>query len=352
MLDQRLNPPKPTTRSFAGLTILITGASTGLGLEAAKKIAALGVDRLIITARNESKGQAAKKTIEAFVASNPGPATSKHTEIIPMTLDMGSFAEVQKFADTLKKQFSSIDGAILNAGMMQNTYVETGDGWEETMQVNTLSTLLLGLELLPLLLASADAAADTAKKNDDYKPHLTFISSGTAWLVKPEQMQDFMASDTPLEAISASTAFPPGLMGGSSVYGRSKLLLEYGVRHLAASPALTGPDGKPKVIVNTNCPGLCKSDLGRRATTNPIMKIIAWLIFSIIARTPGQGAETYLQAVTKGDETHGQMWKNDRVFEPGPMLATPEGREFGDRIWSEIQQVMLKANPTTKAFLT
>ncbi|OAP55522.1 hypothetical protein AYL99_10495 [Fonsecaea erecta] len=312
MLDQKLNPPKPVTESFASRTILLTGATSGLGLEAAKKIAALHAERLIITARNEAKGEAAKREIEEFVKlHSSGDATAPKTEIIPMVLDMGSFAEVQRFAETLKSRFPALDGAILNAGMMNSKYRQSSDGWEETLQVNTLSTFLLGILVLPLLTAAADSG-----KNKGYKPHLSFVSSGTAWTVQPSQMETYIASETPLEELSAQKNWPPGIAGGATQYARSKLLLEYAVRHLAASPAVKDVDGHAKVIINTVCPGLCKSDLGRQVRTNFFIIFIQWLLYSIFARTAEQGANSYITALVRGEETHGEMWKNDRVLSP------------------------------------
>ncbi|ETI20122.1 hypothetical protein G647_08156 [Cladophialophora carrionii CBS 160.54] len=349
MLDQRRNPPKPATESFAGRTILLTGATSGLGFEAAKKFVGLNADRLIITARNESKGQAAKEQIEEWAKSNhPGAADAKHTEIIPMVLVMSSFAGVQKFANELKAKFpGGIDGAILNAGMMNTTYIQSSDGWEETLQVNTLSTFLLGLLILPLLIASADSG-----RNAKYKPHLTFISSGTAWIIQPDEMKAFMASEKPLEDLSQQKNFPGGVSGGSGQYSRSKLVLEYAVRHLAASPAIRGLDGKPKVIIHTNCPGLCKSDLSREVGKgNPLIQLVSWVLQTTFARAAEDGANTYATALELGDEVHGEMWKNNRVFEVGPMLTTDEGKQFGDKMWNEIVGIVLEADASAKAFL-
>ncbi|EXJ77189.1 hypothetical protein A1O3_10347 [Capronia epimyces CBS 606.96] len=341
LLDQKFHPPQPATESFAGRTILLTGATSGLGLEAAKKLAGLNVSRLIITARSEDKGQAAKKEIEKCLQD----AATSSTEIVPMVLDMSSFAGVRQFVDNLKSQVQSLDGAILNAGTIQVKYVQSSDGWEETLQVNALSTFLLGGLLLPLLIAAAE------KGKKDYKPHLTFISSGLVWNTPPEQIKVFIESETPLEDLSARQNFPPGAFGGSTQYGRSKLVLEYAVRHLAAIPSIKGTDGQPKVIINTTCPGMCKSDLGRQMVTNFVIRIISAVLFALVARTAAQGANTYTTALVQGVDTHGEMWKDDRIYEPGPIYTTEEGRKFGDRVWSEVLRVMVKADPSIKLFM-
>ena len=348
MLDQKWNPPQPAKGLFTGRTIVLTGANTGLGLEAAKKLLGLHVGTLIITARTESKGQAAKEQIEQWLKTQLRDGDAPTTEIVPMVLSMNSFAEVQQFANKLKAQYpGGIDGAILNAGMLMAEYVKSDDGWEDTLQVNTLSSLLLGLLILPLLITTANSG-----KKSDYKPHLTYVSSGTAWTVQPEQMKSFTASETPLKDLSDEKSFPPGLTGGASQYARSKLTLEYAVRHVAASAATKNPDGTPKVIINTVCPGMCKSDLGRHiGKGNIFIKLLSWVLFAIVARTAEDGANTYITGLEAADETHGEMWKNDRVFEVGPMLSTSEGKDLGEKMWGEIVQVMLQADQSTKPFL-
>lgn len=71
-----------------------------------------------------------------------------------MYLDMGTFAGVKDFVERLQKEEKVLDVVFLNAGVQ--TFpgfapTVSKDGWEMTLQVNSLSTILLGLLLLPWL---------------------------------------------------------------------------------------------------------------------------------------------------------------------------------------------------------
>jgi len=333
LLQQKHNPPQPTTASFAGKTVLVTGATGGLGLEAAKKLAALNADRLVITARNDAKGQAAKQEILASVPQLTSTKTASTTEIVVLTLDMSSAAGIKSFVKELKTRISHLDAAILNAGTVQVKHVESRDGFEEDLQVNAISTILLGLLILPLLLASSNKS-----------PHLNFISSGNATKVTPEAMQQYMKDPQPLRSMSKASNFP----GPGKAYGQSKLVLEHGMRHMARLPFVTNADGSPKVIINSTCPGMCKSDIGRQYLTNPLIRIFAWLAFTIFARTATHGANSYISALTRDADGNGKLWKDDKYYDGGEMIESEVGKKFGDIVWKEMIEVLEDVDPEVR----
>ena len=354
-VKEKFNPPKPTTDLFTGRTILVTGTNTGIGLDAAKKIAALRPEKLIITARNAAKAQETKDTIQAWLKHSS--KVEKPAEIIAMSLDMGNFSAVKAFADELKSRFSTLDAAILNAGLSTGKYTASPDGWEQTLQVNTLSTAYLGLLLLDLLKKTSDTKGSPT--------HLTMVSSGLSVTATPGRFEKHYASKTPLKDMSQRDAFPSGW----DRYQESKVFLEYAMRHMAQLPSIQSETG-PLVIVNTVCPGLCHSNLAREATQNFFVAILAWIAFTLLARTTEQGANQYLSAVNTDVSSNGELWRNDRNcpmgkclhttqiqqiadnVPPGPMQKTEAAQKFGDKVWDEMRTLFLDIDPKLRPVLT
>jgi NAD(P)-dependent dehydrogenase (short-subunit alcohol dehydrogenase family) len=154
-------PSLPPPGTFKDQTILITGATGGLGLAAAVHFVNLGAKTVIITGRNEAKCQTAKTEIERQT-SGKGKNMIKMME-----LDMGTFAGVKVFADKVKKEVKSIDYVLLNAGMLTTEFRLGKEGFEESIGVNTLSTALLALLLLPWMKVAGKG-----------KAHLGVVGSG------------------------------------------------------------------------------------------------------------------------------------------------------------------------------
>jgi NAD(P)-dependent dehydrogenase (short-subunit alcohol dehydrogenase family) len=337
LLGQKISPPKDNLASdaFAGRTVLITGATTGLGLEAAKKVVAKGAKKLIITARDARRGQNAKSVLQDIAK-----AAKSSTQIDVLSLSMSSIEGVKSFVEEIETKHADLDTAILNAGTLQTKWTQSAEGYEETIQVNTISTVLLGLLLLSTLRNSS-----TLKQ----PAHLTFVSSGTALRVKASAFSVFAGTDV-LRALSAEKAWS----GFQGQYARSKLLLEYGVRHIASLPRLRRETGDFEVIVNSTCPGMCKSDLGRQFKTNIFITVAAWILFTFLARTTEAGARIYVSAVNRGADSQGQLWKDDRYYsgsELGEMIGTAEGDKLGNETWKDLVRVALEADPSLRTIL-
>lgn len=329
-ISQKFNPPRPTTESFSGQTILITGVTSGLGLAAAKKIIALSPEKLIITARTLEKAQKAKNEIKVF-------SSTKLASIIPMVLDMSNAEGIKSFVKDLKSHTNLLHSVILNAGVIQTTYKVSQDGWEEAIQVNTISSIHLAILLLPMFSGP--------------NPHMTFSSSTTIWLLKPETMQNFVDSENPISDFSAKINFPPGPIGGNTQYSRSKLTTEYALRRIASD--LLDHHNEPKIIINSVCPGMCNTDIGRNFSQVGIhVRIALWLTFNLLGRSPTQGANIYLSSLKQDKSIHGQMWVDDKIHQPGPMITTAEGKKLEKAIWRELTEIMKRIDPETIAILS
>lgn len=341
LLKEKYNLPKPVTEPLTGKTILLTGATTGLGLEAAKKIAALRPDKLIITARDPAKGAKAKEIIENRLKETTPAKGSVSTEIYVLELDQSDFASVKLFAQNVESKFPHLDAVILNAALTHQQWQQTKDGWEDTLQVNAISTTLLALRLLPILKSSAKAGSEPT--------HLTFVSSGSACNAPSKPFEKFYNSTNALRQISQKESW----LGSFQEYQASKVLLEYCMRHVAQLPTIQSESGRgPSVIINSVCPGMCKSKIGREASENKFFALALSVLYFLLGRPPEEGVNIYLSGITQGVDSHGEMWKNDIVYPMGTMHTTAEGKQFGNKIWAEMVEVVQGIDPRVKEVLS
>ena len=117
--------------AMPGLTVVVTGASSGLGFITARELASAGA-RVVLAVRDETKGRAA-------AAAMPGT-----TEVRP--LDLASLASVRAFAAAWT---GPLDILINNAGIMQVPQGCTSDGFEVQMATNHLGPFALTTLLMP-----------------------------------------------------------------------------------------------------------------------------------------------------------------------------------------------------------
>jgi NAD(P)-dependent dehydrogenase (short-subunit alcohol dehydrogenase family) len=303
-----LTPPKESTESFAGRNVLVTGATSGLGYAAAAKFAKLGASKVIITARDMERGEHSKTELEELVGQKG--------QFEVWQLDMNSYDSVVAFAQRAAADLDHLDVAILNAGVRKVAHTRSKHGWEEDLQVNVLSTTLLGMLLLPKLKAS--------QKHTGKIPILEFVNSGMHASV--DIPQDIRNSPSILAEYTKPERFSP-----QNQYATSKLLLMHATNRLAATNASS------EVIISSVCPGVVATNLGRDIKVPGISVVLAIMRITV-ARTAEQGANTYVSGASQDQKLHGRFWKNDIIQPLGKSILGEENEEFGRKVCEEIMQ--------------
>ena len=133
-----------TIPNLTGTLALVTGASDGIGLGIAGRLAAAGAE-VILPVRNPRKGEAALATIRQ---------QTPHANVSTRTLDLSSLASVAALGETLRTEGRPIHLLINNAGVMTPPDRQTtADGFELQFGTNHLGHFALVAEILPLLRA-------------------------------------------------------------------------------------------------------------------------------------------------------------------------------------------------------
>jgi NAD(P)-dependent dehydrogenase (short-subunit alcohol dehydrogenase family) len=196
---------------------IVTGATSGLGLETARQLAERGF-QVGLLARNPDKAREAAESI------------GRTAEIAPVVFncDMAELAQVRQVAGEIGARFPRIDVLVTNAGVINMKRRVTVDGYEETFAVNHLAHFLLTGLLLPQLRAAAASRIIVVSSN----AHVPFKLD----------LDDLMSAHR-------YATFP--------VYGRSKLANLYFAYELARGLAGSG------VTVNAVHPGAVASGFSK-----------------------------------------------------------------------------------------
>lgn len=128
--------------NIASMTVVITGANSGLGLASVRHLVAGGAT-VVMACRNLEKAAAAR---ESVLAEHP----SARIEI--QQLDLASLGSIRRFADELVSTGRPIDVLLNNAGVMATDHVHTEDGFEMQIGVNHFGHFALTGLLLPSII--------------------------------------------------------------------------------------------------------------------------------------------------------------------------------------------------------
>ncbi|MCG8375068.1 MAG: SDR family NAD(P)-dependent oxidoreductase, partial [Chlorobiales bacterium] len=124
-----------------GKIAIVTGSSSGIGLETARVLARKRA-AVIIAVRNKAKGRAAADRIMG---------DSGNQDVHLMALDLADLASVRNFATRFKEKYSRLDLLVNNAGVMVPPYTRTRDGFELQMGTNHLGHFALTGLLIDLI---------------------------------------------------------------------------------------------------------------------------------------------------------------------------------------------------------
>lgn len=231
---------------MTGKTVLVTGASRGIGKAAATGLAKLGA-AVGIVARDAARGAAAVDDITAV---------SGNRDVHLFVADLSIQAEVRRLAHEVDDRLGRLDVLINNAGAVNMTRNVTADGIETTFAVNHLAYFLLTTLLLPLLEMSAPsrivnvssaAAKGAAIDFDDlqgeqrYSGWRAYAQSKLANILFTEELARRLEGT----GVTANCLHPGVIRSGFGKNGRGLMRLGW----ILAGPFLASPEKGAETIV-------------------------------------------------------------------------------------------------------
>lgn len=254
-----------------GRTVVITGASAGIGAVAARRFGELGATVAVV-------GRSPEKT--AAVADLVGGKAH--------TADFGRLADVRRLAAELLDTYDRIDVLANNAGAAYTKHTTSTDGHEMTFQVNHLAPFLLTNLLLPRLTASAARVVNTAS---------AMYRGGRL---------DLDNLDAPKNA-----------------YANAKLATILFTRELARRTPDTG------VTASVFHPGVVASEFGRDI---PVFgRLMSSWVGRVLLSSPEKGAEPLVYLATTADEVNGAYF--DRLKQEDPKNPQAHDTDLAQRLW-------------------
>jgi NAD(P)-dependent dehydrogenase (short-subunit alcohol dehydrogenase family) len=137
--------PSGPNGALEAKVVVVTGASSGLGLESARQLAQQGAE-VVMICRDRTRGAHARSQVESVSTGRPP---------VLLLADLSVQSDVRRVADEVKAQYDHVDILINNAGNAFNSRQLSADGLELTWATNHLAPFLLTDLLLPALLAAS-----------------------------------------------------------------------------------------------------------------------------------------------------------------------------------------------------
>jgi NAD(P)-dependent dehydrogenase (short-subunit alcohol dehydrogenase family) len=154
------------TTNMTGKTVLITGATNGIGKIAAIELARMGAT-VAIVARNRIKGQTVLDEIKRITGN---------TKVELFIADLSSMADVRQLAEDFMAEYASLDVLVNNAGAFYGERKLSADKLEMTFALNHMSYFLLTNLLLPVLKATPNARVVSVSSAAHFQGKLDFAN--------------------------------------------------------------------------------------------------------------------------------------------------------------------------------
>jgi NAD(P)-dependent dehydrogenase (short-subunit alcohol dehydrogenase family) len=236
-------------RDAAEATILVTGATDGLGRRVARELAAKGAT-VLLHGRSPERLEATLEEVRSQASSQ---------KVDSYLADLSSLGSVRDLAERILSQYDRLDVLINNAGIIAQERHESADDYELTFAVNYLSHFLLTSLLLPLLKDSAPARVvnvasagqspidfDNPMLERGYDAMRAYSRSKLAQIMFTFELAERLSGT----GVSVNALHPASLMDTKMVqetFGYTMSTVEEGteaVVRLAASPELEGVTGR------------------------------------------------------------------------------------------------------------
>ena len=267
-------------------TVVISGATNGIGKAAAIELSKEN-PKILFTYRNQSLADELLEEIKII---------SPNTQVKSVYCDFSDQDSIKKCTNEINDLCANIDVLINNAGVVNTSYHETGEGIENTFAVNHLGYFLFTNLLLQKL-----------KGHDETR--IVNVSSAAHSFVKEMQWED----------INFKNNFGQGLRS----YGQSKLANLLFTRYLAIKLSTDN------ISVNAIHPGGVNTSLGsqNKAWYSKPLRLILKPFF----RSPLKGAESIIYLATKQDDgVTGEYFVDSKIHKSS---AYSKNLEEAHKLW-------------------
>ncbi|VAI00523.1 unnamed protein product [Triticum turgidum subsp. durum] len=313
--------------SAAGLTAIVTGASSGIGAETARVLAARGA-HVVMAARNLA---AAETVRQAVLADTPGASLEL------MELDLSSLASVRKFAADFAARGLPLNILVNNAGVMATPFSLSKDGIEMQFATNHVGHFLLTHLLL-----------ETMKKTShesNVEGRIVNVSSEGHRFAYKEGIRFAKLNDEEEYVISVqSLCFPPAIFAlfqdkrvtgcfnialcrysTIAAYGQSKLANILHANELARRFKEEGVN----ITANSLHPGSIITNLLRH---HSIIDVLHRTLGKLVLKNARQGAATQCYVALHPDAkgVSGKYWSDSNLYEPSDKA---KDAELGKKLW-------------------